>query len=103
MGNKDGYDASITCGIQRFVHQGRWSTVCYWGSSLDEFRIGDRAFFQNQYGQYWLGIIHTNCFVLLYGEPLDTVIEGLMNLDAERRIEQLHDDDCFCDQGELPF
>lgn len=104
MGNKDGYDASITCDIQRFVHHGQWATVCYWGSVLEEYRIGDKVFFQNQYRQYWLGIIERNCFVLLYDEPLNTVIDGLTYLDAERRMHQIHDDgDWFCDQGELPF
>ena len=67
MGNKDGFDPSITSGIQRFVHLGQWGTVCYWGSLLDEYRIGDRVFFQNQYGQYWLGrynMIASFCFTL---------------------------------------
>lgn len=42
--------------------------------------------------------------VLLYREPLDTVLDGLTYLDAERRMNQIHDDDdWFCDQGELPF
>jgi len=103
MGNKDGFDPSITSGIQRFVHLGQWGTVCYWGSSLDEYRIGDRVFFQNQYRQYWLGVIERDCFVLLYDEPLDRVLDGLTYLNAVRRMHEVHDDDWFCDQGELPF
>lgn len=104
MGNKDGYDASITSGIQRFVHHGKWATICYWGSSLDEYRIGDKVFFQNQYRQYYLGVVQVHCFELLYPEPLNTVIDGLTYLDAERLMHQINeDDDWFCNQGELPF
>ncbi|MFG0800798.1 hypothetical protein [Leclercia sp. GLN_9] len=102
--SKDGFDPSITTGIQRFVHHGQWGTVCYWGSVLEEYNIGDRVFFQNEYRQYWVGIIESHCFVLLYEEPLDTVIDGLTYLNAKRRMQQLHDEqDWFCDQGELPF
>lgn len=104
MGNKDGYDASITSGIQRFVHHGQWATVCYWGSSLEEFRMGDKVFFQNEHRQYWLGQIQPDCFVLLYPEPLPRVLDGLTYLDSVQHMHQIHDDnDWFCDQGELPF
>lgn len=104
MGNKDSFDPSITSGIQWFVHQGQWGTVCYWGSSFDEYRIGDRVFFQNQYGQYWLGQIQHDCFVLLYPELLDRVLDGLSYLKSVHRMHQMHDDeDWFGDQGELPF
>jgi len=102
MGNKDGYDPSISSGIQRFVHHGKWATVCYWGSSLEEYNLGDRVFFQNEHRQYWLGQIQSSLFVLLYPEPLSSVIDGLTYLDAERRMQQIHDD-WFCDQGDLPF
>lgn len=50
--SKDGYDPSITRGVQKFSHNGRWATVCYWGSALTEFHYGDRVFFQNQYREY---------------------------------------------------
>jgi len=102
--SKDGVNPAITSGIQRFVHHGKWATVCYWGSSLKEYNIGDRVFFQNEYRQYWLGIIERDCFVMLNEEPLDTVIDGLTYLNVEQRMQQLHDEEnWFCDQGELPF
>lgn len=104
MGNKDGYDASISSGIQRFVHLGKWATVCYWGSSLTEFHYGDRVFFENQYGEFWLGTIERDCFVLICETPLRTVIDGLTYLNAEYRMSKAgEEDDWFCDQGELPF
>lgn len=44
-----------------------------------------------------------DCFVLLYDEPLERVLDGLTYLNAVRRMHEVHDDDWFCDQGELPF
>lgn len=84
-----------------------WGTMGYClllGSSLEEYKIGDRMFFQNQYRQYWLGVIQWDCFVLLYPEPLSSILDGLTYLHAERHMQQIHpDDEWFCDQSELPF
>lgn len=65
MGNKDGFNPAISSGTQRFEHLGQWATVCYWDYSLLAYSYGDRVFFQNQYGQYWLGMIERDCFVLM--------------------------------------
>lgn len=103
MGNKNGFNPAISSGTQRFEHLGQWATVCYWGYSLLAYSYGDRVFFQNQYGQYWLGMIERDCFVLMCETPLRNVIEGLSYLDAEYHMHQIHGDDWFCSQGELPF
>lgn len=103
MGNKNGFDPSITSGVQSFSHLGTWAIVCYWGSTLDQYSIGDRVFFQNQYGEFWLGTIERDCFVLIYEKPLGTVIEGLSFLNAEYRMYQAHEEDDWFSQGELPF
>ena len=55
----------IINGLQRFRHHGYWVTVCYWGYGLDSFQLGDRVFFQNASGMYWLGTIlraSSDCF-----------------------------------------
>lgn len=103
MGNKNGFDPAIMRGVQSFSHLGTWATVCYWGSTLERYSIGDRVFFQNQYGEFWLGTIERDCFVLIYGKPLSTVIEGLSYLNAEYRMYQAHEEDDWFSQGELPF
>lgn len=102
MGSKNGFNPAISIGTQRFEHLGQWATVCYWGYPLQVYSYGDRIFFQNEYGQYWLGIIERDCFVLMCETPLRYVIEGLVYLSAEYRMIEAHDD-WFCDQGELPF
>lgn len=105
MGNKNGYDPSVTRGVQTFLHLGRWVIVCYWGSSLNKFSFGDRVFFQNQYGEFWLGTIEPDYYMLICEKPLKTVLDGFSYLHAEHKMYQAHedDDDWFCDQGELPF
>lgn len=104
MGFKDGYDPSITQGIQRFVHNGSWATVCYWGAVLKQYSYGDRLFFQNQYGTYWLGKVEHDSFMFIIETPLDSVLEGLRYLESEDHVKQLHDvDGWFCEQVELPF
>lgn len=105
MGNKNGFDPAITRGTQTFLHLGRWSVVCYWGSGLSHFTYGDTVFFQNQYGEFWLGTIERDCFMLICENPLKTVLEGFSYLSAEYDMYKAHEDndDWFCDQGELPF
>jgi len=81
-----------------------WSIVCYWGSSLNEFSYGDRVFFQNQYGEFWLGTNERDCFMLICEKPLQTMIEGFSYLSAEYCMYQAYEkNDWFYDQGELPF
>lgn len=103
MGNKNGFDPSITSGVQSFSHLGTWATVCYWGSALERYSIGECVFFQNQYEEFWLGTIERDCFVFIYEKPLGTVIEGLSFLNPEYRMYQAHGEDDWFSQGELPF
>jgi hypothetical protein len=65
------------------------------GESIEEYNINDRVIFQNQYRQYWLGVIQRDSFVLLYPEPLSNVIDGLTYLNAVRRMHEVHDEDWF--------
>ena len=67
------------------------------------YSYGDRVFFQNQYGQYRLGYIDRDCFVLMYEMLLHYVVEGLSYLGAKYPMFQTLDGDWFCDQGELLF
>ncbi|MHA1025504.1 hypothetical protein [Enterobacter ludwigii] len=101
--SKDGVNPAITSCIQRIEHLGQWATVCYWGTALEQFNVGDCVFFQNEHRQYYLGVVKVHCFELLYLEPLSSVIDGLTYLNSVRRMHEVHNDDWFCDQGELPF
>jgi len=77
--------------------------MSYCLTRLQVYSYGDHIFFQNEYGQYWLGIIERDCFVLMCETPLRYVVEGLSYLNAEYRMCQTLDDDWFCYQGGLPF
>lgn len=101
---KNGFDPAIKHGVQQFEHLGQWAKVCYWGYSLDEFSYGDRVFFQNQQGTYWLGTIERDCFVFILETPLSSVLESLHYLSTENAVYKQHEEDgWFSGQEELPF
>jgi len=96
MGNKNGYDPSIRRGVHQFSNNGVWFTVCYRGSTLEQFKFGDQVMF-------WIGTVQPNCFVLLSETPFKDVLDAVSYLHAEQRVIEQHDDDWFCAQKELPF
>ncbi len=101
---KNGFDPAMKRGVQRFEHLGKWATVCYWGSTLETFNYGDRVFFQNVKGEFWLGTIEHDAFIFVLEKPLVTVLEGLSYLTIDSQVQKMHDEDgWFYDQGELPF
>ncbi|WP_312228986.1 hypothetical protein [Pseudescherichia sp.] len=105
MSSKSGFDPFQTKGVQYFNHLGlRHYCICFHGSGLERVRIGDRVFFQNEAGMYWLGIIERDYFMFIGDGYFSTVLEGLGYDSDQERVKRLHEDEgWFCDQGELPF
>lgn len=101
---KDYYDPGQTSGVQRFTTaSGYWYLICFYGSSLNDVKIGDRFFFQNYRKEYWLGTIERDCFMLVSNLPFKQVQDGVSLIDSEDRMIREHASGWFVEQGELPF
>lgn len=103
MTSKTGFNPAQTRGVQAFNHLGRYYQICFYGSGLKHVRIGEKVLFQNEAGMYWLGTIERDCFMFIGDGLYGSVLEAIgFDSDVER-MKQLHENDWFCNQKELPF
>lgn len=101
---KDYFDPGQNSGVQRFVTVDKvWYQICFYGSALTDVKIGNRVFFQNYRGTYWLGTIERDCFLLVSNVPFENVQDGVSLVESEERMIREHASGWFVEQGELPF
>lgn len=103
MGFKDGFDASVTRGLQRFIHCDEMMVVVYSGAVLNNIFHGQVVFFQRTDGLYWCGRTYPDYYAFELELPINTVIEGMAYIERVRYVRELHGDNFFDDQFELPF
>jgi hypothetical protein len=108
MSNKDGFDPSITSGVQRYRTHGEWITVIHPGGYLERVDPGSVVLFETQRVDgirlYWFGKITNTAFWLVLPTPVD-IFEVSRWYSQYYEMVEAHDGDIdrFVDQGELPF
>ncbi len=100
MTSKSGFDPSQTTSVQYFIHLGRAYRVCFYGSALEDERIGEKVLFQNEIGKYWLGTIDVDRYMFIGEGAFSTVLNALGYDSDQERIKNFNEVDL---QGELPF
>jgi hypothetical protein len=103
MGNKDGFSPFQKSGIQYFVHDRERMRVVYFGTGMDHIVNGEIVFFQREDGLFWFGRTYHNMFVLIFNEPIDSVLTGTSFVSREKRLLELQEEDRCVDQWDLPF
>lgn len=109
MGNKDGFDPSITRGVQFYREHGERVTVVHRGGYLERIDQGAVVLFETKRVEdkrlYWFGRVTNTAFWLVLETPV-TIFEVGMWFTHHQMMLDAHNGnlDEFCDmQGELPF
>lgn len=109
MGNKNGYDPSITLGVQICWEKGERLTVVHKQGYLEKVDQGALVLFETKpRGEdrlFWFGRTTNTAFWFVLPEPV-TIFTVITWANHEQDMIKAHNGnlDEFCDmQGELPF
>lgn len=102
---KNGFNPGQRTGIQYFYEGKERMTVLYAGSQLPSNSVmnGEVVFIQRDDGTFWYGRTFHDMYWLEFMEPIESVMVGVFHSRSEKYVSELHEDNDFVDQGELPF
>lgn len=108
MGNKDGFDPSISQGVQSYRTHGEWVKVIHPGGYLESIDSGSVVLFETKRvdgeRRYWFGRVTNNAYWFLIDQPVNIFAVDAWFRNHKEMIAP-HDSniDMFVDQCELPF